>query len=407
MHARLKARWVFPVDRPPIENGVVEIANGLIADVRPARPQEVVEDLGDVAILPGLVNAHAHLEFSRVAKPFEPSLPFTSWIRSLMAYRRETFGADSALKVAAVEAGWREAAASGTTLVGEIATDGWSASACVGTGPRVVAFRELIGLRAATISRQADIAEEWLASLTDHSNIAAALSPHAPYSVSPTLLTRAVSLAKQHGVPVAMHLAETRAELEFLATGQGELADMLCSFGALPDEGLPTGLRPLDILRALADAPRALIVHGNYLADDEIEFLAARSHLSVVYCPRTHEFFGHEPHPWRRMLARGVHVALGTDGRGSNPDLSLWNELTFLHSRFTDVAPQRLLEMGTLVGARALGFEKDCGSLTPGKRADLVVVSLATQAPATDPHELLFVPEQQIVQTRFGTKHEP
>ena len=442
MQARLKARWIFPVDRPPIENGVVEIAGGIIVDVRQARPHEVAEDLGDVAILPGLINAHAHLEFNLVAKPFDPPLPFTSWIRSLMAYRREAFGADTALKVAAIAAGWREAAASGTTLIGEIATDDWSLdamhlrshhaprderdassrfisaenrrlsgatgssrgamTATYAAGPRVVAFRELIGLRAETVARQEAIAEEWLASFNGTSNIAAAISPHAPYSVSPMLLTRAVSLAQQHNAPVAMHLAETRAELEFLASGRGEFVDMLRGFGAIPDEGLPTGLRPLDILRALADAPRALVVHGNYLVDDEIDFLAARPQMSVVYCPRTHQFFGHEPHPWRRLLTQGVNVAIGTDGRGSNPDLSVWNELTFLRSRFPDVAPQTLLEMGTLAGARSLGFDADCGSLTLGKRADLVVVSVNGSVAVDDPQELLFVAGQQILATRFA-----
>jgi len=206
---------------------------------------------------------------------------------------------------------------------------------------------------------------------------------------------------------VAMHLAETRAELEFLATGQGEFADMLRAFGSMPSNGLPTGLRPFDYLRALAQSPRALIVHGNYLAEDEIEFLAARPHMSVVYCPRTHEFFRHEPHPWRRMLDRGVNVAVGTDGRGSNPDLSVWNELVFLRNRFYDVSPKTLLEMGTISGARALGFADDCGTLTPGKRADLVAVPVEGLVAESDPHELLFVDGQRIVETRFASVHQP
>ncbi len=445
MQSRMKARWVFPVDRPPIENGIVEIANGIITDVRRAKPQEVAEDLGDVAILPGLVNAHTHLEFSHVTQPFEPSLPFTSWIRSLMAYRREAFENDAAAKSAAIGAGWREAADAGTTLLGEIATDGWSldatplrshhaprdepfASSCYSpgenhrlteatgssrgamtatysptSGPRVVAFRELIGLRSESQSPQVEIAEQWLAS----TNNFAALSPHAPYSVAMPLLVALVAISKERHVPVAMHLAETRAELEFLATGQGEFADMLRAFGAMPSNGLSTGLRPFDYLRALAQSPRALIVHGNYLADDEIEFLAARPHMSVVYCPRTHEFFRHEPHPWRRMLHRGVNVAVGTDGRGSNPDLSVWNELVFLRNRFADVSPKTLLEMGTISGARALGFADDCGTLTPGKRADLVAVPVNGLVAESDPHELLFVDGQRIVETRFASVHQP
>lgn len=407
MQSRMKARWVFPVERPPIENGIVEIANGIITDVRRAKPQEVAEDLGDVAILPGLVNAHTHLEFSHVTQPFEPSLPFTSWIRSLMAYRREAFENDAAAKSAAIGAGWREAADAGTTLLGEIATDGWSLDATAtylpASGPRVVAFRELIGLRPESQSPQVEIAEQWLASMNNF----AALSPHAPYSVALPLLAALVAISKERHVPVAMHLAETRAELEFLATGQGEFADMLRAFGAMPSNGLPTGLRPFDYLRALAQSPRALIVHGNYLAEDEIEFLAARPHMNVVYCPRTHEYFRHEPHPWRRMLDRGVNVAIGTDGRGSNPDLSVWNELVFLRNRFADVSPKTLLEMGTISGARALGFADDCGTLTPGKRADLVAVPVEGLVAESDPHELLFVDGQRIVETRFASVHQP
>jgi cytosine/adenosine deaminase-related metal-dependent hydrolase len=324
-----------------------------------------------------------------------------------MAYRREAFGADATLKAAAIAAGWRESAAAGTTLVGEIATDGWSLDSTDASGPRVVAFRELIGLRAETVARQEAIAEDWLTRLSGTSNIVAALSPHAPYSVSLSLMAHVVLLAKERGHAVAMHLAETQSELEFLASGRGELAEMLRGFGAMPSQGLPIGLRPLDYLRALSISPRALIVHGNYLVEDEIDFLAARPQMSVVYCPRTHAYFGHEPHPWRRLLAKGINVAVGTDGRGSNPDLSIWNELTFLRDRFADVAPQTLLMMGTLAGARALGFAHDCGSLTPGKRADLIVVSLPGFTTTNDPHELLFVEEQQILETRFGPNHEP
>lgn len=400
----VKSRWVFPVDRPPIENGLVQVVDGMISDVRAARPADVADDLGDVAILPGLVNVHAHLEFSLIEQPLQPARPFPDWIRSLMAYRQQTFGADSAAKLAAFQAGWCESAASGTMLLGEIATESWSASGFAGMGPRVVPFRELIGLQPETIARQMDVAEAFLNGRIG--NPTDGLSPHAPYSVAPELLRRVVDLARRHTVPLAMHVAETSAELELLSSGTGELVEMLREFGAWPDEGLPTGRRPLDVLRVLADAPRALIVHGNYLSDDEQSFLASRPNLTVVYCPRTHAFFDHEPHPWRRLMAQGANVALGTDGRGSNPDLSLWQELVFLRGQFADVSPRTLLELGTLAGARALGLDHDCGSLTPGKRADLAVASVAGMTATTDPHELLFVPGQRIVRT-YWERIEP
>lgn len=393
---RLKAKWILPVDRPPIENGLIELLDGVITAVRTAEPHETATDLGDVAILPGLVNAHAHLEFSLVEQPFQPAFPFTDWIRSLVAYRRREFTPASTVQRDALLAGSTEAESTGTTLLGEIATTGWDEAALSPHRPRIIAFRELIGLRSEAIELQIGLAEGWLARRGQTERVTYGLSPHAPYSVAPELLHRSVELAKRFDAPVAMHLAETREELEFLADGGGPFVEMLKSFGAWPEDGLPTGRRPLDILRVLANAPRALVVHGNYLADNEIEFIAARPQMSVVYCPRTHEFFEHEPHPWRRLLAKRANVALGTDGRGSNPDLSIWNELVFLRGRFPDVAPSTLLELGTLAGARALGCEHECGSLTPGKRADLVSVSLGDRA---DPLEELLTTDSHNVRT--------
>jgi cytosine/adenosine deaminase-related metal-dependent hydrolase len=389
---RIRAAWIIPVDRPPIENGVVEIVNGLITDVRSARPHESRarwNDCGDAALLPGLVNAHTHLEFSLLHQPIEPARPFSDWIRALVAYRRCELIDDERRRQGAIDQGVSEAVSSGTTLLGEIATAGWMIPTASNLKTHVVAFRELIGLRQESLAQQLTIASGWLADKDRLATITRGLSPHAPYTVAPELLVQSVALARQQDAPVAMHVAETHEELQLLADGTGPLVALLQSFGAWPDGGQPIGRQPLDILRILADAPRALVVHGNYLTDEEIDFLAARPNMSVVYCPRTHEFFGHEPHPWRQLLARGANVALGTDGRGSNPDLSLWSELVFLRERFPNVAPDKLLELGTLAGARALGCEQDRGSITVGKYADLQVVPL-NAAGIRDPHDALF-----------------
>lgn len=394
---RLRAKWILPVDRPPIENGLIEIVDGFITAVRNAVPHDTATDLEGVAILPGLVNAHTHLEFSLVKEPFEPALPFTDWIRSLVAYRQQRAALTSSVQENALSAGVVEAESTGTTLLGEIATSGCDEAALPNRSPRIVAFRELIGLRPETVNSQIELAEQWLNRSCQR--LTFGLSPHAPYSVAPELLRRSIELAKRFGAPVAMHLAETREELEFLAAGCGPFVEMLKSFGAWPEGGMPIGRRPLALLRVLADAPRALVVHGNYLAEDEIDFIAARPQMSVVYCPRTHEFFGHVAHPWRQLLASGANIALGTDGRGSNPDLSLWNEIVFLRERFPDVAPSTLLELGTLRGARALGCEHDYGTITVGKRADLILVPLAHSTASGDPLEDLIVPQRKIERT--------
>ncbi|HVW01460.1 MAG TPA: amidohydrolase family protein [Planctomycetaceae bacterium] len=388
MRQRLSARWIFPVDGPSIERGTIEIEDGRVTDVSPSRAPDAV-DLGNVALIPGLVNAHTHLEFSDLATPVLPAHPFTAWIRALVSVRRGR----PAPAAESIAAGLRECHTAGTAVVGEIltATADELSSACSSVGKerpaRVVAFREILGLPASRTAEQLALGRAYLASALPE-RVTAGLSPHAPYSVHPDLVRGCVDLCREAGAPLALHLAETRAELELLDRGTGEFVEMLTAFGAWEPTAIPRGSRPLDSLQMLAPLPRALVVHGNYLADDEQQFLADHPHLTVVYCPRTHAFFGHAAHPWRELLARGVSVAIGTDSRGSNPDLSLWRELQFLHERFPEIDPSEILELGTLAGARALGCEADFGTLTPGKQAAICAIRLPERE--GDAHQLLF-----------------
>jgi cytosine/adenosine deaminase-related metal-dependent hydrolase len=174
-----------------------------------------------------------------------------------------------------------------------------------------------------------------------------------------------------------MHLAESREELLLLASHAGPMVEALEALAAWYPEAVPRGSRPLDYLNLLAGARRALLIHGNYLDDDEIAFLAAnRERMSVVYCPRTHAYFGHEPYPLATMLAGGVRVAVGTDSRASNPDLNLLAELRQAARQHPDVPPEDVLKMGTVWGAEALGLEERFGSITPGKSGRLAVVRI-------------------------------
>jgi cytosine/adenosine deaminase-related metal-dependent hydrolase len=216
------------------------------------------------------------------------------------------------------------------------------------------------------------------------------------------LLRALVELSRRHGVPVAMHLAESREELALLRQGTGPFRDLLAEVGAwdpADDARLP---RVLDYLRELAKAPRSLVIHGNYLDSEEVEFVAAHRHsMSVVYCPRTHAFFGHEPYPLARLLAAGATVALGTDSRASNPNLSVLDELKYASQAHPAVPKSILLEVATLGGARALGLDAELGTLEPGKRADFAVIALGAKD-AADPHELLFAPASHVAGTCLG-----
>lgn len=398
---RLVARWVFPVDQPPIERGVVEIVDGIISAVAPltGQPDSETIDLGNVAIIPGLVNAHAHLEFSSLDAPITPALPFTDWIGRLLAHRRDRTGSQAEY----VEAGVREAAASGSSLVGDIVTGDWSPGCVTSDSTTIVAFRELIGLLPDQVAAQIEIARQHItdcreAQQVGHTTLVPALSPHAPYSVCPELFHSLVKLAAKEDVPLCIHLAETHAELELLESGAGELFEMLARFDLWRDGIIPGNTRPMDYLQPLADLPHALIAHGNYLADDEIEFLADHPNIATVFCPRTHAFFSHTNHPWERLLDAGASVCIGTDGRSSSPDYSLWSELRFLaRLSNTSRAPQ-ILELGTRRGAMALGREDESGTLTPGKSADLSLISLGSES-AGDPWSALFDPDSTPIAT--------
>jgi cytosine/adenosine deaminase-related metal-dependent hydrolase len=233
-------------------------------------------------------------------------------------------------------------------------------------------FHEAIGFSAARVESALADVERRLAA----GPARAGVSPHAPYTVHPRLVERLVELARARGAAVAMHLAESREELQLLATGDGPFRELLEERSMWDGGTIPRGWRAMDYLHRLAAAPRALVVHGNYLAADEIEFLGGRHEtMSVAFCPRTHAYFEHERYPLDTMLRAGVRVALGTDSRASNPDLSLLRDVRFAAAQFPGVSPEAWVRMATLEGARALGREPEVGSLGVGKRADMVALA--------------------------------
>jgi cytosine/adenosine deaminase-related metal-dependent hydrolase len=370
---QITADWVFPVDNPPIPGGVVEVTGARITAVHTGPPSVDALMINNAAIIPGLVNAHVHLEFSDREEPLAAGASFAEWIRDVIADRldRDSHHQQS------VRRGLAECAAAGNTTIGEIATDGWSPNVFTAETPRVVAFRELLALEPLALGDQLRIARDHLRAgreATPHWS--AGLSPHAPYTVHPDLFHELCDLSAAEQAPVAFHLAETQEELELLRDRSGPLRDFFREIQFWRYGVIPPGSRPRDYLAAMCRVPHALLIHGNYLTDEDIDFLSGKTNFTVVYCPRTHHHFGHPPHPWRTMLDRGVRVALGTDGRATNPDLSLWNEVLFLRERFPDVAPEVLLRIATQNGAEALGLAQLTGSIARGNAADLAVIRL-------------------------------
>jgi cytosine/adenosine deaminase-related metal-dependent hydrolase len=376
----LTARWVFPVSRPPLERGTVTIDGEGIVAVEPHGAGRADIDLGDAAVVPGFVNAHTHLDLSGLRGQCAPSPDLTGWLRQVIAHRRATTPEQTRVDIAA---GLTESLRFGTTLLGDISGDGGSWDALAAAPLRAVVFREILGLPEERAAQALDAARRWLESTTATLTCRPGLSPHAPYSVRRTLIAQAALLARRRRCPLAVHLAESAAELDLLHRRKGPFVAFLRELGVWDAKGLADSSS--QVMKLCDQRVSKLFIHGNHLAPSA----RVPRNSTVVYCPRTHAAFGHPPHPFRDFLRRGVRVALGTDSLASNPDLDLFAEARFLRQHHPDVPGETLLRMATLSGAEALGWADTTGSLDAGKSADLVAVTIPART-AADPHDLLF-----------------
>jgi cytosine/adenosine deaminase-related metal-dependent hydrolase len=366
-----------------LPNGTVTVRDGTIFAIEANGKRTPDEDLGNVALIPGLVNAHTHLDLSGARGLIPPTAPdhFTDWLRGVIAFRRtrtpEQVQAD-------IKAGLAECLRSGTTLLGDISSDGGSWDALAAARTRAVVFREVIGLSEKRFEEAARNVLRWVYK-EQHQGTETCqpgVSPHAPYSCRATELPNLTNILPRMGDRMTIHLAETPGELELLRNRSGGFVVFLAELGAWDPSGLAWS--PEQILDFTRGAKHALFAHCNYLSPKTV-FSPGQS---IVYCPRTHAAFKHSPHPFREFLARGVRVCLGTDSLASNPDLDILVEARFIHALYPDFPGDQLLEMATLAGAEALGWAAECGSLEAGKWADMVAVPLPG-GEESEPHELL------------------
>jgi len=388
------ARWVFPVSGPPLDRGALLVTNDRIVAVAKHGRFTPDMDLGNAAIVPGFVNAHTHLDLTGARGLTPPTQDFTVWLRSVIAYRRNRTAGETESDI---YAGSKECLCNGTTLVGDIAANGLSlGSRCE---QREVIFVELLGLSEQRASEAADFALQACSMFAvpardQRLDVTIGISPHSPYSFNCGVLQRVATQSKKLGFPMAIHLAESSAELELLERHSGPFVPFLAELGAWDTSGLAWS--PQHVIELTGDSVNILYVHCNFLSPTT-EIPATGT---IVYCPRTHAAFDHPPHPFREFLVRGVRVALGTDSLASNPDLSLLAEARFIASRYADFNRTTLLRMATLSGAEALGWSDVAGSFEPGKSADFAVVALPDRDDA-DPHELLFHSDLPVQQTWF------
>ena len=367
-----RAAWVLPIARPPIAGGTVTVDGDRIVGVGEFAGGPV-EDLGNVAILPGLVNAHTHLELSWMRGQVPPGTSMPQWASRLMALRRTVSSEPPEPIVDAIA----EARASGTCLVGDVTNTFATFEPLLDSDLSAVLFRELLGFSAPDPEGLVKQVSEQIADLTPVEWLRPCLVPHAPYSVSPGLL-QAIARASR-GRPFSIHLGESVQEVEFLQGGTGEWRVLLEALNVWNPSWTPPACGPVEYLQRLGLVDANLVaVHGVQFTDGDLSRLASAG-ATVVACPRSNTWTGAGDPPVERFYASGVRVAVGTDSLASVENLNLFAELAAVRRLAPGVSAGRLLESATRAGATALGFQADFGSIEPGKRAQLLAVRLPDQ----------------------------
>ena len=385
---RLAARWLIPVEGAPIERAALLIDSaGRIESVGPdsrvARPPDAAaEDFGEAVILPGLINTHTHLELTGFAGQVRES-DFAVWIRRLRELKTTRTPAEY---LDAARRGLQACFAAGVTTIADTGDSGAAIQVLAEADGSGVAYQEVFGPHPSQAS-------ESLAGLRDRvieagrwalQRVRIGVSPHAPYSVSEPLLKAVADWARSERLPLAVHIAESRAEGELLISGTGPFAAGWLARGIpLPQ---PPGRTPIQWLNAQgALSERTLCIHAVQAGPADVQLLA-QSGSAVAHCPLSNAAHEHGAAPLSAMLEAGIRVGLGTDSEISVGRVDLLAEAraaTALAGLSADAA----LELCTMGGARALGLDSETGGLRSGKWADCIVIKLPAGAAALPPAE--------------------
>lgn len=371
------AEWLVPINSPPIRGGGIRLGGSRILELLPPAVTGAEKFLPpNSLILPGFVNAHTHLEFSDLKVPLGfPGIKMPAWIAEVLRYRQAQAktGDLEILRESAIRQGMSESTKFGVAALADISTKPWLIDIYKGMKLHVVPLLEQLGLAPqSVVDRFRELETPWENARGPGRQPQAGLSPHAPYSLHPELLKSMISLGEQEDALVAMHLAESREELQFLETHSGAFAKFLID-RSLWDPTQPTCAID-QCLELLSGTTRGLIVHGNYLQTRQLDWIASFPELSLVYCPRTHDYFGHSRYPLEEILLREIRVVVGTDSRASNPDLDVLAELRMIAEKFPEVCHKTILRMGTEGAAKALGLESQFGALRAGTSPGVLAI---------------------------------
>jgi len=381
----VRAKFVLPMDGPPIENGVVTVVGDRITSVSRSTscsgfvPATSAIDLGDAVLFPGLINAHCHLDYTDMVGRVPWRGDFMDWILQLVALKKTWSDANY---IASINRGVEQLVRTGTTSVVNIECHPKLVARLAATALRVWWCPELLDLAWGEESRRmVEDAAHWL-----ESQPRGGLSPHAPFTTSEPLYRLAAKLARERGWLLTTHAAESHEEDEMFRWGRGPMWER---YHRDHNGGAVKLLEEQGVLGA-----NCLLAHANFLDDAEVAMLA-QSGASVAHCPRAHRFFRRDAAPWDLWRRHGVNVCLGTDSLASNDSLDMRAEMRAL----TALSPREALAMATVNGAKALNCDGKLGRIAVGGQADMAAVPLDG-----DPFESVARSEKPVCFSMVGGK---
>jgi cytosine/adenosine deaminase-related metal-dependent hydrolase len=379
----VRARCILPMGESPIENGAIVIDSGRIKWIGPWKQCDTTDagkiiDLGEVALIPGLINAHCHLDYTNMAGQIPAPKYFPDWVKTILSFKAHwsfTEFAESWLK------GARMLLDSGVTTVADIESvpellkEVWTS-----TPLRLVSFLEMTGVKSQRPAQEIiDETIEHIESLPNVDRKEAGLSPHSLYATMPDLVRKAANVARERDWLLSTHLAESESEYRMFAEGSGPFYDWFKGQRNMTDCGQSSPIKLAHEYALLG--PDLLAVHVNYLVAGDIETLAA-TRTNVVHCPRSHDYFGHDPFRYHPLKEAGVNICLGTDSlastrksNGIDPALNLWDEMRLFAKTHPDISPREIFDLVTLNPAKALGKSDTLGQLKTSVHADFTAVT--------------------------------
>ena len=383
------------MSQPPIEDGAVAIDGDTIIAVGPAKDVQTqhsgeVRDLGEVALAPGLINSHCHLDYTDMINQVEWRGSFIEWILQLVALKKLQ---TEKQYVAAIRNGVQQLLKSGATTVVNIESFPSLIDEVGPTPLRIVWCLELMDHNRSEPPK--DIAQQALEFIAARPSVFGGfgLSPHALYTTSAELYELSGRYAQARAIPLTTHVAESQEEDDMIRRGTGHMYDYFMRAGRDMSDCKRVGPVQLMSERGVLGS-HCLAVHANCLTPLDVKLLA-QTGTHVVHCTRTHRFFGRGTPLLDPLWAAGVNICLGTDSLASNDTLDMFAEMQTLSMAFPRLAPEQILAMATTCAAKALNLPDKLGRIAPGAWADLIAVPLDDAV--ADPLEAVVFTEKPVM----------